>query len=298
MTSNITEGIQEIKPTILRHCANIFTNHFCTKNFNLNDTQFVEMVNNFDDIFWEVNQGYAADFLPFLMPLHQKNLQYINGLTHKIRKFVLGNIIGDRYENYQSESPGDYVESLIQYVKTAGATDLTWDMALFALEDILGGHSAVGNFLVKLLAFLVKEPEVQKKIQEEIDSLARTSDGFREITISDRAQLPYTEAVIFEAIRLIASPIVPRVANQDSSINGKLTNLCTANGKFTSSLLYRLQNRKRNDHFHEQLRLEYVRKSMGRTRKVQTRTIRGRRSSVETRTFPALRWWQKKLHGI
>lgn len=221
MISSITEGVSEIKPLILRHCANIFTNHFCSKNFNNDDSNFVRMIENFDDIFWEVNQGYAADFLPFLLPLHQKNLAHINGLTHNIREFVLENIIGDRYEKYDNASPADYVESLIQYVKTEEATDLTWDMALFALEDIIGGHSAVGNFLVKLLGFLVKEPEVQRKMQEEIDAVAFTGDGYRNITISDRSQLPYIEGVIFEAIRLIASPIVPRVANQDSSINGR-----------------------------------------------------------------------------
>uniref|UniRef100_A0A182SAB4 Cytochrome P450 n=1 Tax=Anopheles maculatus TaxID=74869 RepID=A0A182SAB4_9DIPT len=32
--------------------------------------------------------------------------------------------------------------------------------------------------------------------------------------------MPYTEATIMEALRLIASPIVPHVANQDSQIGG------------------------------------------------------------------------------
>lgn len=225
MISGITDGVTEIKPVLLNHCANIFTKHFCSKNFEMNDSAFLQMVEDFDDIFWEINQGYAADFLPFLLPLHQKNLAYVNRLTHNIREFVLEKIIGDRYEKYDNSSPSDYVESLIQYVKTDEFTDLTWDMALFALEDILGGHSAIANFLVKLLGFLVKEPEVQQKMQQEIDAVAYTGNGYRNITISDRMLLPYTEGVIFEAIRLIASPIVPRVANQDSSINGKDQNL-------------------------------------------------------------------------
>lgn len=227
LLAGITEEAMEAKPLILQHCANIFTSHFCSKSFNLNDPNFLRMVENFDDIFWEVNQGYAADFLPFLLPLHYKNLQHINELTHNIRDFVLDKIIESRFDDYTNEEPADYVESLIQYIKTEDGNDLTWDMALFALEDILGGHSAVGNFLIKLLAYLVKEEEVQRKIQAEIDEVSSTGDGFREITISDRAQMPYTEAAIFEAIRLIASPIVPRVANQHSSINGKTVHSST-----------------------------------------------------------------------
>lgn len=195
--------------------------HFCSKTFDYSDPSFLQVIDNFDGIFWEVNQGYVADFLPFLMPLHHKNLQKMNALTHQIRDFVLEKIIGDRYDTYGDEEPADYAESLIQYVKNQEGNELTWDVALFALEDILGGHSAVGNFLMKLLAFLVKEPEVQKKMQQEIDSVAKTEDGaFKNIKISDRNKLPYTEGAIYEAIRLIASPIVPRVANQDSSING------------------------------------------------------------------------------
>lgn len=87
--------------------------------------------------------------------------------------------------------------------------------ALFA-----GGHSAVGNFLTKLFAFLVAEPEVQRRIQEEIDAQV----GVDPVTISHR--LVYTHAVIYEAIRLISSPIVPRVANQTSQLGGKASIGC------------------------------------------------------------------------
>ncbi|CAH0549308.1 unnamed protein product [Brassicogethes aeneus] len=201
----------EIKPIILKNCANIFTAHFCSKTFSVSDEKFIRMVENFDDIFYEVNQGYAADFLPFLMPFHKKNLERINSLTHEIREFILDEVVGSKF-NVDTDVEGDYLDSLIKRVKTN--SDLTWETALFALEDIIGGHSAVGNFLIKLLAYLAKESEVQAKIQAEIDAKEKP------VTICDRSSMPYTEATIFEAVRLIASPIVPRVANQNSSING------------------------------------------------------------------------------
>ncbi|CAG9815163.1 unnamed protein product [Phaedon cochleariae] len=208
----------ELKPLILAHCANVFLSHFCTRSFESNDKGFIEMIENFDEIFYEVNQGHAADFLPFLMPLHKKNLQRMSKLTHEIRDFVEKEVIGDRFESFDVESePEDYVDSLIQHVKCGKSPDLSWDSAMFALEDIIGGHTAVGNFLMKLFGFLVSEPEVQRKIQEEIDEAVENG---RLVTIGDRNSMPYTEAVIFEAVRLIASPIVPRVANQDSSIDG------------------------------------------------------------------------------
>lgn len=84
---------------------------------------------------------------------------------------------------------------------------------------IIGGHSAIGNFLTQLFGFLVHEPEVQQKIQQEIQSVVEADQC---VSIYHRSQMVYTEAVIYETIRMISSPIVPRVANQDSSIGGML----------------------------------------------------------------------------
>lgn len=216
----------EIKPIIMDACANIFTQYYCSRSFTSQDTKFKKMIQNFDNIFWEVNQGYAADFLPFLLPLHAKNLKHMAKCTHEIRAFIEENIIEDRRETWTECNDGqnDYVESLIDHVQRDLEPKMEWETALFALEDILGGHSATGNFLVKIFGFIGQLPEVQQKIQQEIDNtLAKKRSGnCNVIELSDRNQMPYTEAVIMESLRLIASPIVPHVASQDSSIGGFL----------------------------------------------------------------------------
>ncbi|KAK9737953.1 Cytochrome P450 [Popillia japonica] len=180
------------------------------------------MVENLDEIFYEINQGYAADFLPFLLPFHTNHLEKMNKLAREVRKFVLEYIIEDRYEALIAEDePQDYVECLIKEVRYGEDSDFSWNTALFALEDVIGGHCAITNFLVKVLAYLVKEPQIQKKIQEEIDAVTYLGDKkWRGVAISDRNKMPFTEGTIFEAIRMIASAIVPRVSNQDSSVNG------------------------------------------------------------------------------
>lgn len=74
----------------------MFTSHFCSKSFAYTDPSFNKMVENFDEIFYEVNQGYAADFLPFLLPLHQRRLKKMSGYAHEIRDFINDNIIKNR----------------------------------------------------------------------------------------------------------------------------------------------------------------------------------------------------------
>lgn len=212
-------GEVEIKPVLLETCANIFTQFFASKNFENSDVKFQKMIKSFDKIFYEVNQGYAADFLPFLLPLHQRNFKRLENWSHGIRDFILENIVEDRFETKTDEYEEDYVDSLINHVKNDVKPSIEWDTALFALEDIIGGHSAVGNFLVKVFGFIVQNPNVQIKIQEEID-LTLNDRTTGSLTLGDRSKMVYTEAVIMECLRLIASPIVPHVANQDSTIAG------------------------------------------------------------------------------
>lgn len=107
-----------IKPLLLSACANIFTEYFTTRTFERNDKNFQQMIKNFDKIFWEVNQGYAADFLPFLLPFHSKRMKQMENWSHEIRTFILENIIVDRYSTWNiGNEPNDYIESLIDHVK-------------------------------------------------------------------------------------------------------------------------------------------------------------------------------------
>lgn len=207
------------KPLILHCCANIFITYLCSKNFHLEHDGFRNMVENFDKVFFEVNQGYAADFLPFLMPLHHRNMARMAHWSHEIRRFVIKNIIADRVNSWNDVVPEkDYVDCLINHVKSGTEPQMSWNTALFVMEDIIGGHTAIGNLLVKVLGFLATRPEIQRLAQDEIDALGLAGNF---VGLENRRSLPYVEAIILETIRIIASPIVPHVANQDSSIAGK-----------------------------------------------------------------------------
>ena len=112
----------------------------------------------------------------------------------------------------------DYVDCLINHVKSGTEPQMSWNTALFVMEDIIGGHTAIGNLLVKVLGFLATRPEIQRLAQDEIDALGLAGNF---VGLEYRRSLPFVEAIILETIRIIASPIVPHVANQDSSIAGK-----------------------------------------------------------------------------
>lgn len=144
-------GVVDAKPLILHSAANIFTSYFCSRSFDYSDEDFRRMVANFDEIFYEINQGYLADFIPWLMPFHKRHLDRVSDWSHSIRDFVTKEIVADRLDSWV---PGtqqlDYVDCLVDHVKNEKQQGMSWDSALFALEDIVGGHSAIGNLLVKV----------------------------------------------------------------------------------------------------------------------------------------------------
>ncbi|XP_063702687.1 cytochrome P450 307a1-like [Culicoides brevitarsis] len=222
MSEFSTKETLDIKPIILQTCANIFMKYFTNKSFDAEDAHFQKLISNFDKIFFEVNQGYAADFLPFLQPLHRNNMKRMAQWSEEIREVILKCIVEDRFENWnQGDEAQDYLESLIDYVKSDSLPKLEWDTALFALEDIVGGHAAVGNFLIKVFGYVAVRPDIQAKIQQEIEeTLTKFERPSNAVEINDRNRMPYTEAVIMEALRMISSPIVPHVSNQDTTIAG------------------------------------------------------------------------------
>lgn len=201
------KGITNVKPFILHACGNIFLQYFAGIRFELGDSDYAEMLKNFDLVFYEVNQGYAADFMPWLNPLLIKNMAQTKKWGKKVREFMHERVVK------KGGDEGDLLHTLLAHVKVG---QMEMETALFAFEDIIGGHSAVANLLVKMFGFISQNPEVQKKMQEEVDAVTCG----KAVNLGDRAMMPYTQAVILECIRCVCSPIIPHVASQDTTVNG------------------------------------------------------------------------------
>lgn len=117
-----------IKPLIQEMCANVFTQYFTTRSFDKSDIKFQQLVKNFDKIFWEVNQGYAADFLPFLLPFHHNNMKKMEQWSQEIRQFIEENIISNRFEAWNvGDEPNDYTDALIDFVKQEQQPKMSWE---------------------------------------------------------------------------------------------------------------------------------------------------------------------------
>nr|XP_018915691.1 PREDICTED: cytochrome P450 307a1-like [Bemisia tabaci] len=210
--------VVDIKPLVMRACANMFTQYMCSKRFAYQDKDFQRMVRNFDEIFWDVNHGYAVDFLPWLLPLYKGHMSKLSGWAQDIREFLLANIVDERAARINATKDPeaeDFTDALLIHLKEDPV--LTWEHVMFELEDFIGGHSAVGNLVMLCLVNIIKHEEVAAKIRSELD---RVTGRSRNVDLFDKPRLPYTEATIFETLRVASSPIVPHVATEDTELAG------------------------------------------------------------------------------
>nr|ABI74778.1 cytochrome P450 CYP307A1 [Manduca sexta] len=211
-----TEQSINLKPLLMTSAMNMFTNYMCSVRFDENDSEFRKVVDHFDEIFWEINQGYAVDFLPWLAPFYKKHMDKLSGWSQDIRSFILSRIVEQREMNLDMEGPEkDFLDGLLRVLHEDPNVDR--NTIIFMLEDFLGGHSSVGNLVMLCLTAVARDPEIGRKIRAEIEGVTK---GKRPVALTDRSNLPYTEAAILECLRYASSPIVPHVATENAKING------------------------------------------------------------------------------
>ena len=253
-SSSVGSGIVDMKGLIMKACGNIFNEYFCSlPRSDYNDKTFSDYVHNFDEIFWEVNNGRACDFLPWLMPFMMGPLKKMDKYTSHVRNFVEEEVIEPkrqhRVERRSSidgtKNNGDFLDSLMSYIdedvvdeeetyeeeykrseRRGSDVKIDRQTALFALEDILGGHCAVGNITLRIINDLAENNNTieennytaQERIQHELD--VNIGAG-KTVSLDNKKDLHWMTAAMHETIRLTCSPIVPHQASKDSTINGK-----------------------------------------------------------------------------
>ncbi|CRK97381.1 CLUMA_CG010771, isoform A [Clunio marinus] len=176
------------------------------------------MVRCFDEIFWEINQGYAVDFLPWLSPFYASHMRNVESWARTIREFIMEHVIKSRAEklSQKPEDEDDFTDALLRSLSKE--ENVSENTIIFMLEDFLGGHSAIGNLVYLALGYIAKYPIVGKQIQKEVEQI--TDGGKKKVTLYDTENMPYTVAAIYEVLRYSSSPIVPHVATENSQIGG------------------------------------------------------------------------------
>lgn len=200
-------------------CAMCFGQRYDHDNQEL--VSLVNLSNEFGEV---TGSGYPADFIPVLRYLPNSSLDVFKDLNKKFYSFMQ-KLVKEHYRTFEKGHIRDITDSLIEHCQDKKLDEnanvqLSDDRIITIVADIFGaGFDTITTAISWSLMYLVTKPWIQRKIQEELDTVIGRERWPR---LSDRPQLPYLEAFILETFRHTSFlPFtIPHSTTKDTNLNG------------------------------------------------------------------------------
>ncbi|NXG44552.1 CP2J6 protein, partial [Psilopogon haemacephalus] len=158
---------------------------------------------------------WVAEFLPGPQQKASSSCEFV-------RSFVRQEIKTHR-EKGKIDEPEDFIDLYLDQIeKTKNIPNSTYDednMVQSVFDLFLGGAETTATTLRWALLYMVAYPDVQEKVQKELDAVLSPSHL---ICYEDWKRLPYTNAVIHEILRFgsIILITIPRQVLKDTTLLG------------------------------------------------------------------------------
>ncbi|XP_030626556.1 cytochrome P450 2J2 [Chanos chanos] len=204
--------------------SNIICQLVFGRRFEYSDHAFQTMLRAISEAIYLEGSIWAQLYEAF--PAIIKHLPGPHNTIFKNYKDVCSFIRGDlekHKENLDPSDPKDYIDSFLIEMKenphdyADGFNEE--NLILNTMDLFLAGTETTSTTLLWAMVFMIKNPEIQEKVQAEIDRVIGQS---RQPSMADKANMPYTNAVIHEIQRM--GNIVPlnglRMAEKDTTLGG------------------------------------------------------------------------------
>ncbi|XP_077174259.1 cytochrome P450 1A4-like [Paroedura picta] len=203
--------------------ANVICAMCFGKRYGHDDQELLSIVNMSTDFGEAAASGNPSDFIPILRYLPNRTMRTFRDLNRRFATFML-KLVRDHYTTFDKEHLRDITDSLIDHcqdkVDENGNVQCSDQKIVNLVGDLFGaGFDTVTTALSWSLMYLVTYPEIQKKIQEEIDQVIGRE---RKPRLADRSVLPYTEAFMLEMFRhsSFLPFTIPHCTTRDTALSG------------------------------------------------------------------------------
>uniref|UniRef100_A0A672GUD4 Steroid 17-alpha-hydroxylase/17,20 lyase n=1 Tax=Salarias fasciatus TaxID=181472 RepID=A0A672GUD4_SALFA len=213
----------DLSPELTRAVTNVVCWLCFSCSYSRGDPEFEAMLRYSQGIVDTVAKDGLVDIFPWLQVFPNADLRRLRQCVS-----VRDRLLQDKYLQHQADYSDhvqrDLLDALLRAKRsaenhnTAECVDLSEDHLLMTVGDIFGaGVETTTTVLKWAVTYLVHHPQVQRRIQDELD---RRIGGDRAPRLSDRGSLPYLEATIREVLRIrpVAPLFIPHVALTDTSI--------------------------------------------------------------------------------
>ncbi|XP_003224943.2 cytochrome P450 2C9 [Anolis carolinensis] len=199
---------QPFDPTFLLNCAtsNIICSIVFGKHYDYDDKKFLAIMALMNDNFEILSSpwGQLANTFPSFMDWIPGPHHRVGTNLEKSKAFVMEEMEAHR-QTLDPSSPRDFIDCFfikMDQEKNNEPSEFTTESLLMSTIDLFGaGTETTSTTLRYGLLVLQKYPEIEEKVQEEIDRVVGRS---RLPCMADRGQMPYTDAVIHEIQRFIS----------------------------------------------------------------------------------------------
>uniref|UniRef100_G3N537 Steroid 21-hydroxylase n=1 Tax=Gasterosteus aculeatus TaxID=69293 RepID=G3N537_GASAC len=201
------------------------TNVVCTLVFNATyrhgDAELQEVMRYNDGIVQTIAAGGLVDIFPWMKVFPNRCLRRLKDCI-LVRDRLLSRKLEEHKASLSEGDPRDLLDALLKGKTPSGCEDegITDDHVLMTAAEAFGaGVETTSTTLLWILVYLLHHPEVQQRVQEELDEQV---GGERAVSMSDRGRLPYLDCVINEGMRIrpVSPVLIPHSAMTDSSIGG------------------------------------------------------------------------------
>ncbi|XP_033477946.2 cytochrome P450 2J6-like [Epinephelus lanceolatus] len=203
--------------------SNIICQLVMAKRFDYSDHNFQTMRRYLAEILqvegsiWGVMYDSFPRIMKHMPGPHNKMFSQFNSIFDFISEEVKSH-----KKDLDHSNPRDYIDAFIIEMENHKETDPGFtetNLALCSLDLFLAGTETTATTLQWALIYLIKNPDIQHKVQAEID---RVIGQTRQPSMADRPNLPYTDAVIHEIQRMgnIVPLNAPRMAANDTTLGG------------------------------------------------------------------------------
>ncbi|KAM9385853.1 cytochrome P450 2J4-like [Pholidichthys leucotaenia] len=203
--------------------SNIICQLVMGKRYDYNDHNFQLMLKNLSKTVQLQGSIWALLYETFpgiLKHLPGPHNQLFSSLR-TVQEFI-GKEVQEHKKDLDHNNPRDYVDAFLIEMEKHRGSDLGFDelnLTLCSADLFLAGTETTATTMLWALVFLINRPDVQAKVQAEID---RVIGQTRQPSMADRPNMPYTDAVIHEIQRM--GNIVPlngfRIAIKDVTLGG------------------------------------------------------------------------------
>nr|P56592.2 RecName: Full=Cytochrome P450 1A2; AltName: Full=CYPIA2; AltName: Full=Cholesterol 25-hydroxylase; AltName: Full=Cytochrome P450-D2; AltName: Full=DAH2; AltName: Full=Hydroperoxy icosatetraenoate dehydratase [Canis lupus familiaris] len=207
---------------VLLSVANVIGAMCFGHHFSQRSEEMLPLLMSSSDFVETVSSGNPLDFFPILQYMPNSALQRFKNFN---QTFVqsLQKIVQEHYQDFDERSVQDITGALLKHnEKSSRASDghIPQEKIVNLINDIFGaGFDTVTTAISWSLMYLVANPEIQRQIQKELDTVIGRA---RQPRLSDRPQLPLMEAFILEIFRHTSFVpfTIPHSTTKDTTLKG------------------------------------------------------------------------------